>query len=206
MKDRTRPPHTSACRLTDRLGRWVVPFALLLWAAGAHGEPCPEDVDGELVGHLRGALEADLDWRHGPHLECQGMQRPDDPGDEAAPGGGRLWFRGRLAEGQSLIVVIGIDGLAAGVTGDEFEANLTLVVEHEGWFFSSRGQTGCWADVNLNEALKRGGHRVGGTLYCLRGIGQIGDSRAVSVPELRFRGWLKPGEDPDQQPEAVTGT
>lgn len=152
---------------------------------------CPPAADGRLEGSLRGALQADIGW-HGETLACDGMQRPDGLG-------GRLYFAGDLADGSRLTVVIGVDRLREGLTGRELDANLTLVLQDRGLFFGSRQREGCWADVQRNEPLDGGGHRVSGEVWCVRPLVQIGGDAAVTVPSLNFSGVLfDDDEDSDQ--------
>ncbi|MCC5862644.1 MAG: DUF192 domain-containing protein [Gammaproteobacteria bacterium] len=172
-----RPPP----RLTDPARRLAVPLlALAALGIPLGGEACEALPEAHLSASLGGTLTAELDWQ-GDVLECSGMPRPDQAG-------GRLQFRGPLPGGGRLGVVIGLEGLAPGVTAQELPANVTLVIEPEGRFFSTRQQTGCWADVEGNVALADGGYRVSGQLWCVRGLAEVGGEGSVSVPQLAFTG------------------
>jgi len=166
-------------RFTDTVVQKVVPrlhaaaLALALAApaapaALAPGVPALAPGCPEAAGgRLTGALRGALEVDldwHGDALACQGMPPPGRPGEGRKDH--EAADRGRLW----------------------FRGPL------EAAFFSSRGEASCWADVAINEPLATGGHVVAGELYCLRGLGEVGARRAVSVPALAFRGWLRPGE------------
>lgn len=174
-------------RLTDP-ARWLaVPLLALATAwlpdSAVACEALPE---AALRASLGGALTAELDWQ-GAELECSGMPRPDEAG-------GRLQFSGPLPGGGRLGVVIGIEALRPGVTGRELPTNLTLVIEAEGRFFSTRQQPGCWADIEDNDALAGGGYRVRGRMWCMRGLAEVGGEGSISVPALAFTGLFVPDD------------
>ncbi len=184
-------------RLTDPARRVAVPLlALAALCLPGGGEACEALPEARLSASLGGALTGELDWQ-GAELACSGMPRPDQAG-------GRLQFRGPLPGGGQLGVVIGIEGLRPGVTAQELPANVTLVIEAEARFFSTRQHAGCWADIDANDALETGGYRVSGHLWCIRGVAEVGGEGSVSVPRLVFTGLFRGDDDEDvETPQVV---
>ena len=146
--------------------------------------PCPLEAQGYFSASLRGTLDADLDW-HGAALACDGMPRPDGSG-------GRLLFGGEFDDGTGLSLVLGIESLAPGRTGEALPVNITLVVRDRGQFFGSRQQSGCWADIRENRPLegRPDRFRIAGVAWCVRVLPEIGGDGAVSLPSAEFAGVL----------------
>lgn len=120
-------------------------FALLLAACGPAQEPpapaaasaaCVPGGQGFLRARLRGAIDADIDWRDAD-MHCEGSLRPDGSGL-------RLAIVGPLkASGQMLRFVFGID--TAG-PGSHAPTNLTLIVEGAQQLYATRGDDKCTTD------------------------------------------------------------
>lgn len=141
-------------------GRRRVPpvLALALLAAGcgradertATADPAPAEPDsteqplciaaseGSLRAKLQGAIEADIDWGAAVP-QCRGGVRPQ--GD-----GVRLIYKGPLADGGTVLVVLGIAPLRPGESARNVPANLTVVREGSGQFFSTQGDGKCSLD------------------------------------------------------------
>lgn len=167
-------------RFTDITRQLAVPLGACacLFALPAQAE-CDALPEARFEARLGGAINATLDWS-GAELSCDAMARPDGEGQ-------RLRFRGPLAPDLMLTVVIGIDGLVPGMAAQELPVNLTLVLEEQGRFFSSRQQDSCWADVTENRPAGRG-HRLSAEVYCVRGLAALDTEASVSVASLRFTG------------------
>lgn len=99
---------------------------------------CLDAGDASLRARLRGAVEADLDWR-GQTLECEGMPRPDGAGV-------RVRFRSRLPDGRALAVLFAAGALAPGETRAGVPVNVTLLVEDAGEVYGTQGSDRCRLD------------------------------------------------------------
>ena len=140
---------------------------------------------GMLRGAIYGAIETRLDW--GKHdLECSGMPRPEGRG-------ARLRFAGQSADGtHALAVIVAIPELARNASGAEYDANVTLIEEGNGRFFSTPDLGNCLADIASAETLDDSGDRysIRGALYCVSPLPEINGDSSVSVPDLQFSGLL----------------
>jgi len=101
---------------------------------------------GYLRASLRGAIEADLDWR-GASIQCEGGARPDGRGI-------RISFLGPTdALGRRLRLVFGVaapPGSARTVTA---ATNVTLIVEGGARVYTTRGDERCAIDAMVQEPL-----------------------------------------------------
>jgi hypothetical protein len=146
---------------------------------------CSLRPDGYLRGRFFGAVDLSADWS-GNRLLCDGMHKPDGQGV-------RLYFAGEQPDGGRISVVIGIDGHPDGLVGAERAANVTVIDEREGRFFSTGGAGRCWAIISSVTDLARSrdypsGHRIDGTLYCLGALPSIGDRTSLTLGDLSFAG------------------
>jgi len=147
--------------------------------------PCTLRPDGFLRGRFFGALSLTPDWS-GADLFCDGMPRPD--GD-----GVRLFFAREQPGGGRVSVLIGIDGRTEDLVGAERPANVTVIDERSGRFFSSGRSGRCWATINSVTDLPRArdghaGHRIDGLVYCVGALPSVGDRSSLTLSELRFAG------------------
>jgi hypothetical protein len=135
---------------------------------------------GALRGSLSGAITADIDWPD-EALRCESMRRPDDRGV-------RLRLSGEIGS-ERLAVIIAMPELAAGATGAEFDAVVTITVDGSGRFFSTPNLGSCWANVETNAPLGEAGkHHVAGSLSCVAPLGEFNGSAFVDVQRLEFSG------------------
>ena len=136
---------------------------------------------GSLKASLSGALSAEIDWPD-EAVSCDSMLRPDDRGV-------RLRLSGEVG-GERLAVIIAMPGLAAGATGADFDAVVTITVEGSGRFFSTPNLGSCWADVQTNAPLEDGSdlYNVGGNLSCVAPLGEFNGNAFVDVQRLSFSG------------------
>ncbi len=179
------------------------PFvALVLAGCGKQPEPPPaaENVAepvpiasscadiGWLRASLSGAIAAEIDWQDAA-LRCESMPRPDDRGV-------RLRLSGEIGN-ERLAVIVAIPDLAAGVTGPEFDAIVTITVDGSGRFFSTPNLGSCWADVQTNAELESaaGVYNVASELSCVAPLGEFNGSAFVDIRGLAFSGIARWSEE-----------
>ncbi len=156
-------------------------------AAVAQGEEpvleCGDD--GRLSAEIYGAIRASLDW-HRNDVECEGMPRPDGSGV-------RLRFGGEAGAGEwPIAVIIAMPDFTRDTTKTEFSANVTLIQEGSGRFFSTSDLDNCLCEIAAVRPLDDSGKRVGvsGALYCVSPLPEVNGGSSISVPELLFTGLL----------------
>jgi hypothetical protein len=144
---------------------------------------CPDG--GRLVATLIGALEGDIDW-HAADMSCEGMPRP-------AGAGARLRFAGSAGEaGLALAIIIAVPRLQPGVPASDLPANVTIIEEGKGRFFSTTDLDYCWVDVDHAGPAGDDGtlSPVAGTLSCIAPLAETNGTTSVTVGELSFRGFV----------------
>ena len=154
------------------------------------GQPDATDLlcgeTGRLVGELYGGIRAGLDWDR-TEVACEGMPRPD--GD-----GARLRFAGNAPPGdRQITIIIAMPEFDPGSTNGELAANVTLIEEGTGRFYSTPDFGNCLVDISAVEPLDASGERysVTGALYCVSPLPAMNDDSSVSIPELEFTGLLE---------------
>jgi len=154
--------------------------------AGAANVAC--DPGGALLGELHGAIRAGLRWDAGV-LSCDGMPRPDGAG-------ARLRLAGPVdidGETRTLAFIFGIPGLARGMTGRELPTRVTLMEEGTGRFFGTLDTSGCWTDIERQDAVgprAPASYRISGAVYCVTPLAELNGASSVSFTELQFSGRL----------------
>jgi len=145
------------------------------------------DEHGYLRTTFYGAFDGDIDWAS-PELDCEGMPRPDS--------GARLRFAGNAGE-LRVALIIAIPELARGETARELGANVTLIEEGSGRFFSTTGLGNCWTDIEQQAPLSDGDDRysVSGTLYCIAPLAEVNGDSSVALTELLFAGLVDWGSE-----------
>lgn len=165
-------------------------------SAAASGPACGLSPPGYLRGRFFGGLDLEADWS-GTGLLCDGMPKPDDAGV-------RLFFAGEQPGGGRVSVLIGIAinpaALAQGGAGTEYPANVTVIDEQAGRFFSSGGPGRCWAVIGsvtpiAGTGIDVAGHRVDGVAYCVGALPSLGDRSSLTLGEVRFAGKVGTGAD-----------
>lgn len=151
-------------------------------AIGDATDLCQSVDDGFLSGRLYGAIERAVEWR-GTNMKCEGGERPGDDGLRivfAAPGN---------VDADRLVFVIGISGSIDDLADSEHVANVTIIDEKTGRFFSSGRQDRCWTTVT---SVDGDGHRysVGGEVYCSGSLPSLTDASSVSLSDMRYSGRL----------------
>ncbi len=150
-------------------------------------EAVPEPGDclagGYVDGVVYGTLSATIDWRD-DSIDCEGMQRPEGAG-------ARLRFAGYVGDsGQRIALIIAIPALLRGEPGNELPANVTLIEEGRGRFFSTSDLDTCWADIREQQPLPVADHTysVSGSIFCIGPLAAVNESGSVSVERLDFAG------------------
>ncbi len=149
---------------------------------------CSDDGLGFVEGDLFGSLTMPIDWDN-DGLSCEGMPRPDERG-------ARLRFAHKIAPHDSrLVLIIGIDSLAPGETGNGYPATVTLIDERDSAFYSNQGVNNCWVDISEQRMADDGETGVRGVLYCSGALARQQGDGAVTPGEIRFGGridWTPP--------------
>ena len=142
---------------------------------GEQGALCAPASEGFLHMRLQGAVDADLKWEEGM-AQCLGGPRPGGDGI-------RLLFKGEIESGESLLIVIGAGPLFAGQSARHVGANMTVVLEGSGQFYSTRGDEKCAFDEIEQESVPPHAHRyrVRGRGYCTQPARAVGGDSAVFV-------------------------
>ncbi len=148
--------------------------------------PCVMNTPGYLHGRLYGTLAATIDWG-GPQMTCDGMTRPNGDGI-------RLVFASpENADQARLIFVIGIDGELDQLTEQEEKANITIIDEGSGRFFSTRGQDRCWTTIHVVEPLEENtkpAFKIEGELYCAGALPSLNGKGSVTLSDFKYSGRL----------------
>lgn len=147
--------------------------------AGFDPGSCAETstLETELFGSIRGKLSWD------PPQDCAGMERPPEVG------GVRLRYSGLGPRGEQLVVVLGLDPVDV---GNEIVANVTLIVEDEGQFFSNQQQTEtCWARVDRYDPPDAEPPRViRGLAWCVTPLPSVAGPGEVRIGDIVFAGFV----------------
>lgn len=147
--------------------------------------PCIADPEGAyLSGRLYGGIELGIDWR-GDTLACAGMLRP-------AGQGMRLIFASAPDVAASAVTfVLGIDAELDALRGTEHAANITIIDQASGRFFSSAGRARCWTTLHRVEPLSTDApriYRVNGEAYCAGALPALGGAGSVTLSDFRYSG------------------
>jgi len=148
----------------------------------ATADLCRSVDDAYLSGTVYGAVNREIEWR-GTDMQCEGGSRPGG-------GGIRLVFAAPDTVDQDrLVFVIGISGTVAELTDAERTANVTVIDESSGRFFSSGGQERCWTTVaSVDGDGTR--YRIGGEVYCAGSLPSLSDGSSISLRDFRYSGRL----------------
>lgn len=150
-------------------------------ASGSPAEVfCAPAPEGFLRARLQGAIDAEIDWSAPAVAQCLGGPRPG--GD-----GVRLVFKGAVNDAP-LLIVIGVANLLPGASARNVAANMTLVREGAGSFYSTQGDDKCALDEVSQEPIggRDGRYRVSARGYCTQPARALGTSDAGSVLVTRF--------------------
>jgi hypothetical protein len=158
---------------------------------------CERDPDAFLVARLRGAIDADIDWR-GSTLACEGGMRPDGRGVRAAFSGELPAASGGPPHQLRFIFGVGLEDTAPG-RAQVLPVNLTVILEGEKTLYSTQGDDRCAAEITDRRPLTgtpKGLDQVSVRGYCLApAVDATGEQRLL-VPTFEFTGVIRTGEDP----------
>jgi len=188
MTSKLRTQTSATGILFSRLSEPGGAAAVLLTGWLALSQTVPDTVatatgcEGYLRGPVFGALAMELDWS-GERRVCEGMSRPDGKGI-------RLHFAWDQGQGERLVLVVGIDGVTAPVSGLEKPANVTFIDERSGHFYSSGGTGRCWTDIaELASLTARNNRRqLKGRLYCTGALPALNDHSSLTLGDLHYYG------------------
>jgi hypothetical protein len=153
--------------------------------------PCVMDQDGYMRGQLYGAVQQQLDWQ-GDTMLCDGMPRPEGRGI-------RLVFSQSIDPNvPGLMMVIGVAGAVLGAPEEELEANVTIIDQTSGKFYSTQKQPRCW--TRLTSQLRLTGTvdelwRLDGSLYCASALAALVGPGSVTLGDIEYSGIMKPTLD-----------
>lgn len=151
-------------------------------AVGDSADLCRSVDEGFLSGHLYGAVDRAIEWR-GTDMKCEGGARPGDEGL-------RLVFAAPAdVDADRLVFVIGITGTIDDLSDSELGANVTIIDETTGRFFSSGRQERCWTTV-ASVAGDGETYAIDGAVYCSGSLPSLSDASSVSLSEFRYSGRL----------------
>jgi hypothetical protein len=148
---------------------------------------CLPSGDGYLRAHLRGAIDADIDWANRGTV-CEGEAKSD-------PAGVRMSFRrlaGRGAGGQgqrNLLFVFGVTGVGEGQALRTAGTNLTIMVQGTSRVFGTLGDTRC-AIERLTQRRLGDAHsyRVEARGFCTQPAHAVRGDGEVLVSRFDFAG------------------
>lgn len=141
--------------------------------------------EGRLAGNIYGGVRVTIDWGRSD-VACEGMPRPDGSGV-------RLRFAGPLDDGERQIaIIIAMPEFTRDAAAAEYAANVTLIEEGNGRFFSTPDLDNCICDIAAADAVAGHAEQVAvtGALFCVLPLPEVNGESSVSIPELRFSGLL----------------
>ena len=163
-------------------------------AMSAAAEPaCLPGDRGFLRASLRGAIEADLDWRGAP-LQCEGGARPGGRGL-------RVSFLGPAdTQGHRLRVVFGIAAVPGDRSSSAAATNVTVIAEGQNRVYATQGDGKCAVESMVQEALASATgseapatgrvhtYRVAARGYCIDPAATLDGSGRLYVNRFDFAG------------------
>jgi hypothetical protein len=149
--------------------------------AVAQGGCLPGDA-GFLRARLRGAIEADIEWRNA-QMTCEGSPRPDAAGL-------RLTIAGPLDDtGRVLRFVFGIEGVGQDSEARNLATNLTVILEGQQALYATRGDDKCSLDARIDAAadgLAPGRRRVDARGFCTGPAASMDGTQRLVVERFDF--------------------
>lgn len=160
--------------------------------ADADAAGCLADGSGRFEAQVRGAMEADVDWRDA-QMSCDGDIRPD--GEVL-----RLTVAGRVDGGRLLRFILGIHlaDVAEGAA-QVLPTNLTVLVEGEALLFATRGEDKCAVEDLVRVPLEDGSERVSGRGYCLDPASDLAGESRLLVPTFSFTTRVRTEGDDEEE-------
>jgi hypothetical protein len=161
-------------------------------AASRTGALCLPGAEGFLRARLRGALNADLDWKDA-QIRCEGGSRPDGAGVRVSIAGPLPDAAGSDA-GRTLRFVFGIDADAGMTHGTALATNITAIVESGNGsatrVFATRGDDKCTTDRLQRQGTGSGTNefRVEARGFCLGPASTLDGTERLLVTTFDFAG------------------
>jgi hypothetical protein len=177
--------------------------AAVVEAPAAAVAGCMITGEGRFEASLRGALEADLDWRNA-QMECDGGMRPDGKGLRVAVAGPMQPVRSTSADVarrvemdmlHRLRFIFGIDlhDTASG-PAQALPTHLTVLVEGDAQLYATRGTDKCAVENLERKPLGNGVERVSARGYCISPASDLAGTTRLHVPTFSFTALVR-GED-----------
>jgi hypothetical protein len=146
---------------------------------------------GYLRAHVRGAIDADIDWR-GAQLYCEGGARPDGSGLRVSFGGPPD------AQGRRLRLVFGIAASPGSDASRDRPTNVTVIVEGRGQLYATQGDEKCTVESlsqqPLTDVEARGTssgfhvYRVAARGYCIDPAANLQGNSHLYINRFDFAG------------------
>ena len=97
-----------------------------------------------------------------------------------------------------LVLVIGIADAQLGAPEQELEANVTIIDQVSGKFYSTQEQPRCW--TRLTTQLRLTGTieeswRLDGRLYCASALAALAGPGSVTLDEIEYSSLMKPATE-----------
>jgi hypothetical protein len=154
--------------------------------AASQASNCLPGDRGYLRASLRGALDADLDWR-AADLQCEGGARPDTQGlrvSFAGPGG---------PPGTKLRIVIGIAARPGLATAANLPTNVTVIVEGQDRLYATQGYEKCRVESLQQQPLAADSvegraYRIAARGYCVDPAATLDGSDRLYINRFDFAG------------------
>ncbi len=167
------------------------PQVTLPMPSAGSGGACLPGERGFLRASLRGAIDADLDWRGAP-LQCEGGARPGGNGL-------RVSFLGPAdSSGHRLRIVFGIAAPPGAARSNAAATNVTVIVEGEQRVYATRGDERCSIDAVVQEPLPLAsasntagaerGYRIAARGYCIDPATMLDGSGRLYINRFDFAG------------------
>jgi hypothetical protein len=147
-------------------------------AQASAAEPASRCLPGErgyLRASVRGAIDADIDWR-GALLYCEGGARPDGSGLRVSFGGPPD------AMGRRIRFVFGIAATPGGNADHDRPTNVTVIVEGRGQLYATQGEDKCTVESLSQQplaAVESSGTSAGSHAYRIAARGYCIDPAAT---------------------------
>lgn len=159
--------------------------------AAATPPGCLPGAAGFLRARLRGAIDADLDWRD-VQMQCEGGTRPDGAGVRVTIAGPLPASAGPAA-GRTLRFVFGIDTPGGASGGSALATNVTAIVEGAGdadaAIYATRGDDKCTTDRYTRARLEADAQvRVEARGFCVGPATRLNGDDRLLVATFDFAG------------------
>jgi len=153
---------------------------------------CLMDREGYLQGTLyAGQNEEKIDWQ-GNDFRCDGMFRPQGAGV-------RMVFDQHADKDEpGYVLVMGVTEAVLGEPLEEAAANITLIDQTSGKFYTSGEQPRCWTSFQEQQQLSGTSEetwRIDGIIFCQSPLNELRGNGRIQLGDMRFSGLFRPGLD-----------